>query len=75
MDLWLNAGPGNCYPLQLRLLRQALSSGHPDVRSRAFDILYNLSLHSALVLSQEELQAQEVAPLVRSPPHNSSQCL
>ncbi|MEW5300088.1 MAG: hypothetical protein WDW36_003044 [Sanguina aurantia] len=63
MDLWLNAGPGNCYPLQLRLLRQALSSTRPDVRSRAFDILYNLSLHSALVLSPEELQAQDVMPL------------
>ena len=59
MDLWLTAGPGNAYPLVLRMLRGALRQPQPQqpaaasrpaqVRARAFDVLYNLSLHSAMM--------------------------
>lgn len=49
MDLWLSAGSGNSYPLVLRMLRKTLADPRPVVRARAFDTLYNLACHSALL--------------------------
>lgn len=49
MDLFLNAGPGTSYPLVLRMLRQSLASPQPEIRARAFDVIFNLTLHSALL--------------------------
>eukprot|EP00775_Hariotina_reticulata_P012214 gene12214-12352_t len=50
IDLWLTAGPAAAFPLVLRMLQQALYQPHPDYRARAFDIVYNLSLHGCMLL-------------------------
>lgn len=34
LDLWLTAGPGNAYPLVLRMLRKTLTSPKPQVWAR-----------------------------------------
>jgi hypothetical protein len=49
MDLFLRAGPGVSYTLVLRMLRAALRSRHGPTRARAFDLLYNLSVHGAML--------------------------
>jgi hypothetical protein len=49
VDTWLGAGPAASLPLVLRMLQQGLHHAHPSVRARPFDVIYNLSLHAALL--------------------------
>lgn len=49
MDLWLAGGPEAAAPLALRLVQQALQQPLPAHRARAFDLIYNLSLHGSLL--------------------------
>jgi hypothetical protein len=57
VDLWLSVGGAAAFPLVLRMLQQALYQLQPQYRARAFDILFNLSLHGSMLL-----------PSVASPP-------
>jgi hypothetical protein len=54
MDLWLAAGPEAAAPLVLRMLQQALQQPLPSQRARAFDLLYNMSLHGGLLRGQQD---------------------
>ena len=54
IDTWLCAGPAAAAPLVLRMLQEALHHPHPLVRARPFDVLFNLSLHAALLVPGEE---------------------
>ncbi|KAI8463686.1 MAG: hypothetical protein J3K34DRAFT_494699 [Monoraphidium minutum] len=49
VDTWLAAGGAASLPLALRMLQGALHHDSAAVRARAFDTLYNLSLHAALL--------------------------
>lgn len=57
VDLWLSVGGAAAFPFVLRMLQQALYQLQPQYRARAFDILFNLSLHGSMLL-----------PSVASPP-------
>ncbi len=54
VDLWCRAGPVGSYTLALRMLRAALRSSQPATRARAFDVLYNLGVHGAMLRGQAE---------------------
>eukprot|EP00884_Botryococcus_braunii_P015906 jgi/Botrbrau1/299/Bobra.0022s0265.1 len=54
IDMWLRAGPDTSRPLFLLMLRGALSNERAEVRARAFDIIFNLSLHSQLLVSSDQ---------------------
>ncbi len=49
LDMWLGVGSELALPLALRMLQQALYQQEPLLRARAFDVVYNLSLHSCLL--------------------------
>ena len=49
VDLWMKGGPQGSFPLVLRMLQQAVHQSHASYRIRAFDLLYNLSLHGCLL--------------------------
>eukprot|EP00198_Chlamydomonas_reinhardtii_P002370 XP_001691706.1 predicted protein [Chlamydomonas reinhardtii] len=49
IDMWQRCGPVGSYTLVLRMLRAALRSSQPSTRARAFDVLYNLSVHGAML--------------------------
>jgi hypothetical protein len=51
VDLWLGVGGEVAAPLVLRMLQQALSQLQPQYRARAFDIVYNLSLHGCMLIA------------------------
>ncbi|KAG2491355.1 hypothetical protein HYH03_010354 [Edaphochlamys debaryana] len=61
VDLWLRAGPVPSYTLVLRMLRAALRSPQHATRARAFDVLYNLSLHGAMLRGAAEEAALAAA--------------
>ncbi|GMH33520.1 hypothetical protein BSKO_01354 [Bryopsis sp. KO-2023] len=50
MDLYLKAGEKVSYPLVLQMLQHNLEDPDPATRARAFDIIYNLSLHSQMLM-------------------------
>eukprot|EP00891_Asterochloris_glomerata_P007033 jgi/Astpho2/7033/Aster-x1415 len=49
MDMVLKAGTAVALPLALVLLHRSVSNPSMDIRCRAFDFIYNLSLHAELV--------------------------
>lgn len=53
VDLWLSAGGVAAFPLVLRMLQQALYQSQAEYRCLAFDIIYNLSLHGAMLMPAE----------------------
>lgn len=61
MDLWVAAGPLGSFTLVLRMLRAALRSAQPRVRARAFDVLYNLAAHGAMLRTEAEEEALAAA--------------
>lgn len=68
IDTWLGAGSKAAAPLVLRMLQHALHHSHPTVRARPFDILYNLSIHAAL-LSGIEDSGPDSPPSLMLPTH------
>lgn len=71
IDTWLSAGPEASAPLVLRLLQQALHHASPAVRARAFDVIYNLSIHGALLGGAGWLEGEASRPGTpgAAPPH------
>ncbi|GBF94699.1 hypothetical protein Rsub_07435 [Raphidocelis subcapitata] len=63
VDTWLAAGHAAA-PVALRMLQQALHHPHPAVRARPFDLLFNLSIHAALLAGAdgEGLAGPDAAP-------------
>ncbi|KAK9809122.1 hypothetical protein WJX72_009687 [[Myrmecia] bisecta] len=58
LDLYLQAGADLAYPLALSLLHRAACCTDFEARARAFDVIFNLSLHAELLYSdQSHLQA------------------
>jgi hypothetical protein len=53
LDLWLHCSTADSFAMTLVVLRRCLSSPKPDVRARAFDIVYNLSCHGELLFPSE----------------------
>lgn len=49
MDMYIEHGPSVAYVLVLQMLHQALLNTDVAVRIRAFDVVYNLSLHSLMM--------------------------
>lgn len=49
MDMWLQADPVESFALMLPMLRAALAQQDPIYRVRAFDLVYNLSLHAQMI--------------------------
>ena len=49
MDMYLEYGPSVSYVLVLQMLHQSLLNADAVVRIRAFDLVYNLSLHSLMM--------------------------
>jgi hypothetical protein len=56
MDAWLRSGPAVVLPLVLRMLQKALANPSTTIKARAFDLLYNLSVHAALLLEAVDHQ-------------------
>lgn len=61
IDMWQRCGPVGSYTLVLRMLRAALRSSQPSTRARAFDVLYNLSVHGAMLRGDSEEAALAAA--------------
>ncbi|KAG2450735.1 hypothetical protein HYH02_004573 [Chlamydomonas schloesseri] len=61
IDMWQRCGPVGSYTLVLRMLRAALRSSQPSTRARAFDVLYNLSVHGAMLRGESEEAALAAA--------------
>mmetsp|Transcript_5780 Transcript_5780/g.16222 ORF Transcript_5780/g.16222 Transcript_5780/m.16222 type:complete len:1192 (-) Transcript_5780:298-3873(-) len=49
MDLWLQAGPAKSFPVVLEMLLEMIYSEDAVLQERAFNIVYNLSLHAQLL--------------------------
>lgn len=49
MDLWLKIGPAASYPLVLHMFQQTLGEEAPLSRARAFDAVYNLTIHAQMM--------------------------
>lgn len=63
VDLWLQSGPQQSFPLVLRMLQQALHQDQASYRARAFDILYNLSLHACCLSAAGHTRPVSPRPL------------
>lgn len=51
MDMYIEYGPAASYLLVLQMLSRSLQNEDASVRSRAFDLIYNLSLHSLMMFN------------------------
>ena len=49
MDLWLEAGSAKSFPVVLELLLDMIYSDDAELQERAFNIVYNLTLHAQLL--------------------------
>jgi hypothetical protein len=49
IDMWLQADPVESFALMLPMLRTVLAQQDPIYRVRAFDLVYNLSLHAQMI--------------------------
>jgi hypothetical protein len=61
VNTWLGAGPAAAAPLVLRMLQQALHNTHACVRARAFDLVYNLSIHGTMLSTSDDPKEGEGA--------------
>jgi hypothetical protein len=61
VDMWLRCEPQHFYIVVLRMLCRALRSAQPATRARAFDVLYNLHLHGAMLRTEAEEAALAAA--------------
>jgi hypothetical protein len=68
VDTWLRAGSAAAAPLVLHMLQQALSSTHACVRARAFDVVYNLSIHAAMLVTGDAAGQAEARERAEPPP-------
>jgi hypothetical protein len=59
MDCWLRSGPAVALPLVLRMLQKALAHPADAIKARAFDLLYNLSVHAAMLMESVDQQQQQ----------------
>lgn len=74
MDMWLQADPVESFALMLPMLCTALAQQDPIYRVRAFDLVYNLSLHAQMIEPVGSSsgggsagESQEGAPSVTTP--------
>ncbi len=67
IDLWLRAPTPVATALVLRMLRAALASESAATRARAFDLVFNLAVHAALLSSSKGItDAGEACALLNS---------
>ncbi|GLI64812.1 hypothetical protein VaNZ11_008219, partial [Volvox africanus] len=61
VDMWTRAEPQDFFIIVLRMLCRALRSAQPSTRARAFDVLYNLYIHGAMLRTDAEEAALTAA--------------
>eukprot|EP00873_Tetraselmis_striata_P016487 jgi/Tetstr1/436751/TSEL_025531.t1 len=73
MDMWISAGPGKSFPVVLEMLLDMVGSEVPALQERAFDIVYNLSLHAQLLYPADPAPPPEAAEADAAEPHGQGQ--
>eukprot|EP00873_Tetraselmis_striata_P022035 jgi/Tetstr1/442299/TSEL_030440.t1 len=73
MDMWISAGPDKSFPVVLEMLLDMVGSEVPALQERAFDIVYNLSLHAQLLYPADPAPPPEAAEADAAEPHGQGQ--